>query len=183
MCAYVLVGLWACAWEGVGEGMQVALCVSTDVCTSACLHLREHGYLRIPSLLMAYVVEGNTAVSQTETGLMRRVLGCCVAGLSLEPGNEALKSGLEDARAALRGNGAGGPGGFSLFGPDFMTKLLTNPETREYLSQPDFMAMLEVHLRTRFFLCSDATHELPRCLECLVFFTCFISCRDRKSSM
>ena len=34
------------------------------------------------------------------------------------------------------------PGG-GLFGASFISKLALNPETREYLNQPDFMAMLD----------------------------------------
>jgi hypothetical protein len=42
---------------------------------------------------------------------------------------------------ASAGAGAGGVAG-GLFGPQFITKLMMNPETRPFLEQPDFKAML-----------------------------------------
>lgn len=71
-------------------------------------------------------------------------------GLEIEPGNEALKSGLDDAQAASTRpkGGSGSPYGSSspfgnMFqGPDVWAKLQTDPRTRLFLSQPDFVAML-----------------------------------------
>lgn len=58
-------------------------------------------------------------------------------GLELDPKNEQLQQGLKDVEAAQQGPAGG------LFGsPEFLTRLATNPKTRSYLSQPDFMSML-----------------------------------------
>ena len=68
------------------------------------------------------------------------------AALQLDPQNQATKQQLEEAmagRASSRSpaGGAGGLGG--LFGPDFMAKLATNPQTRSYLADPSFMQLLQ----------------------------------------
>ena len=62
-----------------------------------------------------------------------------VAGLELDPNNDGLKKALQEAEAAGKKSPMAG-----LFGPQFMAKLATNPKTRSYLSQPDFMQMLQV---------------------------------------
>lgn len=63
-------------------------------------------------------------------------------GLKLDPDNGQLQQGLQaaerEAARAQRGGGAGGMFG----GPDFIAKLAMNRETRGYLTQPDFMAMM-----------------------------------------
>lgn len=66
--------------------------------------------------------------------------GC--AGLKLDPSNAALQSGLKAAEQAAAA-GAGGGIGSMFSSPDFMAKLAMNPETRGFLEQPDFMAMLK----------------------------------------
>lgn len=64
-----------------------------------------------------------------------------VAGLELDPSSEQFKQGLADARQAKEGGPMGGPGG--LFGPEFLGRLATSPQTRHLLSQPDFLQMLQ----------------------------------------
>ena len=59
------------------------------------------------------------------------------AGLKQDPSNQQLKEGLEQASSA-------GGKGDGLFGPQFMAKLAMDPSTRGYLSQPDFMQMLQL---------------------------------------
>lgn len=59
------------------------------------------------------------------------------AGIKLDPSNQQMAESLEDSRRAK--SGGGGP---NLFGGDFTAKLAMNPQTRPFLSQPDFLAML-----------------------------------------
>ena len=63
------------------------------------------------------------------------------AGLTFDPQNAALQSGLKEAKQAQFKPQRGAPG--NMFGPEFMAKLHMNPQTRPLLSQPDFMAMLQ----------------------------------------
>lgn len=58
----------------------------------------------------------------------------------MDPDNATLKSGLEEAERAKQAASGGGGGG--LFGAQFMAKLATNPNTRAYMGQPDFLAMM-----------------------------------------
>lgn len=70
------------------------------------------------------------------------IYGICMhAGLDLDPSNEGLKKALQEAEAAGKKSPMAG-----LFGPQFMAKLATNPKTRAYLSQPDFMQMIQVRM-------------------------------------
>lgn len=71
-------------------------------------------------------------------------------GLQFDPANDGLKSGLADAQAAKPrarappGDspfGGGSPFG-NMFGPDVWVKLQSDPRTRPYLQQPDFVAMI-----------------------------------------
>lgn len=58
-------------------------------------------------------------------------------GLKHDPSNAQLQEGLQAARQeAQRATGGG------MFGPDFLSRLAMHPETRPYLSQPDFMGMI-----------------------------------------
>ena len=61
------------------------------------------------------------------------------AGLELDPSSEQFKQGLESAKQAKEG----GPMGGGLFGPEFMGRLATSPQTRHLLSQPDFINMIQ----------------------------------------
>ncbi|KAF0931674.1 hypothetical protein E2562_005671 [Oryza meyeriana var. granulata] len=69
-------------------------------------------------------------------------------GLALDPSNEGLKAGLADAKKAAAApprrpppSGADGIG--QMFqGPELWTKIASDPTTRAYLEQPDFMQML-----------------------------------------
>lgn len=63
------------------------------------------------------------------------------AGLTYDPQNAALQSGLKEAKQAQSKPQRGAPG--NMFGPEFMAKLHMNPQTRPLLSQPDFMIMLQ----------------------------------------
>lgn len=65
-------------------------------------------------------------------------------GLELDPSNAQLKQGLADAEAAQhRASSSKGPSGGGLFAnPQVLGRLATNPQTRPFLQQPDFMAML-----------------------------------------
>ena len=68
------------------------------------------------------------------------------AGLAIEPENALLKSGLEDVEhvSATRQQADDGMNqiGSMFRAPDLMGKLATNPATRDYLSQPDFLTMM-----------------------------------------
>ncbi len=101
-------------------------------------------------------------------------------GLQIDPSNEQLKSGLADAEEAqarphakaasracvradgitraqahMQGGGGGGDGIGSLFtAPDALGKLMTNPTTRAYMQQPDFVAIFNV--RPAVALCANA---------------------------
>ncbi|ONM15446.1 Hsp70-Hsp90 organizing protein [Zea mays] len=68
-------------------------------------------------------------------------------GLALEPSNEALKSGLAQARqsasAPRRPVGSGADAVGKMFqGPELWSKVAADPTTRGYLDQPDFVQML-----------------------------------------
>lgn len=62
------------------------------------------------------------------------------AGLEVDPENEGFKTELENLKAPPRRGGPGGGGG--LFGPEFLGKLATNPQTASLLAQPDFLQMM-----------------------------------------
>lgn len=69
-------------------------------------------------------------------------------GLELDPRNEALKAGLSDAHAANAKSKAPPLGQASPFanifsGPDVWAKIQTDPRTRGYLAQPDFVKILQ----------------------------------------
>ncbi|KAJ7514759.1 hypothetical protein O6H91_23G058200 [Diphasiastrum complanatum] len=70
-------------------------------------------------------------------------------GLEYEPNNDALKSGLADAQAAnSRPRSSPFSSGTSPFGnifqgPEVWAKIQTDPRTRAYLQQPDFVKMLQ----------------------------------------
>ena len=68
-------------------------------------------------------------------------------GLALEPSNDGLKAGLEDAKKAAAPpprRGPSGPDGIGQMfqGPELWSKIASDPTTRAYLSEPDFMQML-----------------------------------------
>ncbi|XP_011081199.1 hsp70-Hsp90 organizing protein 3 [Sesamum indicum] len=69
-------------------------------------------------------------------------------GIEIEPNNEALKSGLADAEAALarssRPRAAPGASPFGeAFGPEMWVRLASDASTREFLQQPDFVKMMQ----------------------------------------
>lgn len=69
-------------------------------------------------------------------------------GLEIDPNNDALKSGLPDAEAASArsSKSRGGPGANPFgeaFGPEMWVRLASDPSTRAYLQQPDFVKMLQ----------------------------------------
>lgn len=69
-------------------------------------------------------------------------------GLEIDPNNEALKSGLTDAKAAAsasfrsRAPAADNPFGSAFAGPEMWAKLTADPTTRNYLQQKDFCDMM-----------------------------------------
>ncbi|KAJ3680301.1 hypothetical protein LUZ60_016579 [Juncus effusus] len=65
-------------------------------------------------------------------------------GLTFDPANEGLKSGLADARAAAARARptASSPFGQIFQGPEVWAKLSADPTTRGYLQQPDFVQMM-----------------------------------------
>ncbi|KAF8692985.1 hypothetical protein HU200_039353 [Digitaria exilis] len=68
-------------------------------------------------------------------------------GLALEPSNEGLKAGLEDAKKAAAAPPRRGPSGPDAIGqmfqgPELWSKIAADPTARAYLDQPDFMQML-----------------------------------------
>ncbi|KAK3144127.1 hypothetical protein QOZ80_4AG0309120 [Eleusine coracana subsp. coracana] len=67
-------------------------------------------------------------------------------GLAIEPSNEALKSGLAQARQASSPrhptSGAADGIGKMFQGPELWSRIAADPTTRAYLDQPDFMQML-----------------------------------------
>lgn len=70
-------------------------------------------------------------------------------GLDIDPNNEALKSGLADAKAAAsasfrsRSPPADNPFGSAFAGPEMWAKLTADPTTRSYLDQEDFRNMMK----------------------------------------
>jgi stress-induced-phosphoprotein 1 len=69
-------------------------------------------------------------------------------GLEIDPNNDALKSGLADAEAALarssRSRGEPGASPFGeAFGPEMWVRLASDPVTRGFLQQPDFVKMMQ----------------------------------------
>lgn len=69
-------------------------------------------------------------------------------GLAIEPANEQLQAGLQEVEAAKARGGAGGGNPMGALGgifssPDVWAKISMNPQTRGYLQQPDFVAMLQ----------------------------------------
>lgn len=58
-------------------------------------------------------------------------------GLKHDPANAQLQEGVRAASQEMRSAAGGG-----MFGADFMTRLAMHPETRPFLSQPDFMAII-----------------------------------------
>ncbi|WOG88436.1 hypothetical protein DCAR_0207671 [Daucus carota subsp. sativus] len=67
-------------------------------------------------------------------------------GLDFDPNNQALKSGLADAEAAASARPDPRPSGSPFgdaFGPDMWTKLTSDPKTRGFMQQPDFVNMMK----------------------------------------
>ncbi|XP_019156396.1 PREDICTED: hsp70-Hsp90 organizing protein 3-like [Ipomoea nil] len=66
-------------------------------------------------------------------------------GLEVDPNNEALKSGLADAQSAqARSRGpSSSPFGDAFSGPEMWARLTSDPSTRAYLQQPDFVKMMQ----------------------------------------
>ncbi|KAG8374760.1 hypothetical protein BUALT_Bualt10G0029300 [Buddleja alternifolia] len=69
-------------------------------------------------------------------------------GLQIDPNNDALKSGLADAEeaaaAAARNSRSRAANPFGeAFGPDMWARLSSDPSTRGFLQEPDFMKMLQ----------------------------------------
>mmetsp|Transcript_3737 Transcript_3737/g.4048 ORF Transcript_3737/g.4048 Transcript_3737/m.4048 type:complete len:563 (-) Transcript_3737:206-1894(-) len=68
-------------------------------------------------------------------------------GLELDPENVQLKEGLQRAEQGQMGGGPGGAGAnpfASLFTPEKLAGLMTNPKVSKYFSEPDFMQKLQM---------------------------------------
>ena len=65
-------------------------------------------------------------------------------GLEKDPGSDLLKSGLAEAEAAARQAGGAGanPMAAMFSDPNLMARLAVAPETRNFMSQPDFLQMI-----------------------------------------
>ncbi len=73
--------------------------------------------------------------------MRKRVCGALVAaGLKHDPSSELLKSGLDEAQAALSAPPMG-QGPFAK--PEVLARLMMDPRTRPLLQQPDFQVMLK----------------------------------------
>ncbi|KAH0644154.1 hypothetical protein KY284_032038 [Solanum tuberosum] len=65
-------------------------------------------------------------------------------GLKIDPNNEVLKSGLSDAQSGQgRGRGPSSSFGDAFSGPEMWAKLTSDPRTRTYLQQQDFVRMMQ----------------------------------------
>ncbi|XP_049369788.1 hsp70-Hsp90 organizing protein 3-like [Solanum verrucosum] len=67
-------------------------------------------------------------------------------GLKIDPNNEMLKSGLSDAQSGQgrgRGRGPSSSFGDAFSGPEMWAKLTSDPRTRTYLQQQDFVRMMQ----------------------------------------
>ncbi|XP_073047843.1 hsp70-Hsp90 organizing protein 3-like [Primulina eburnea] len=69
-------------------------------------------------------------------------------GLKIDPSNDALKSGLSDAerasfRASMPRPGPGASPFDDAFGPEMWVRLASDPNTRGFLQQPDFVKMMQ----------------------------------------
>lgn len=65
-------------------------------------------------------------------------------GLSIDPANDACKSGKKEATQAKAGVGGGGLNPFAkLFGPDVWMKIQMNPQLAPFLEQPDYVNMIK----------------------------------------
>jgi stress-induced-phosphoprotein 1 len=67
-------------------------------------------------------------------------------GLAVEPGLAMLTNGLEDAkREASKGAGGAGAGGIgAVFGaPDVLQKIMSNPQTMGFLSDPTYVQKIQ----------------------------------------
>ncbi|XP_067680226.1 stress-induced-phosphoprotein 1-like [Haliotis asinina] len=64
-------------------------------------------------------------------------------GLKLDPQNQQLLDGLDDAKRHLTGPAGSQPVTNPFAMPDLFEKLEANPKTREFLKQPDYRLMME----------------------------------------
>jgi stress-induced-phosphoprotein 1 len=72
-------------------------------------------------------------------------VGAYEKGLAIEPENATLAAGLAEVQAAAaraQGGGRGDPMSNLFNSPDVWAKISTNPTTRGFLAQPDFVQML-----------------------------------------
>jgi len=76
-----------------------------------------------------------------------------------------MRQGLEQARAAAAGPPPA-PAGGGRVGPEFIGRLALNPETRGYMAQPDFMAMLQALGRDPSQMTACAPARRPRTAHC-----------------
>lgn len=65
-------------------------------------------------------------------------------GISYDPTNAQMKEALEDCKNQMRGGFRGSNGFENLFSdPESIVKLATDPRTRPFLNDPEYMEMLE----------------------------------------
>lgn len=66
-------------------------------------------------------------------------------GLELDPNSAQMKEGLRVCTQQASGGGGGMPGGLGAMfsSPEMWGKLATNPKTREYLNQPDYLEKMK----------------------------------------
>ncbi|VFQ88735.1 unnamed protein product [Cuscuta campestris] len=91
--------------------------------------------------------KGYSRLGAAHLGLHQRdeAVSAYKKGLEIDPNNEALKSGLSDAQSAQprSRDSSTGPFGDAFSGPEMWARLTSDPSTRGYLQQPDFVSMMQ----------------------------------------
>lgn len=91
--------------------------------------------------------KGYSRLGAAHLGLHQRdeAIAAYKKGLEIDPNNEALKSGLADAQSAQARPSApsASPFGDAFSGPEMWARLTSDPSTRGYLQQPDFVRMMQ----------------------------------------
>ncbi|CAH9086216.1 unnamed protein product [Cuscuta europaea] len=91
--------------------------------------------------------KGYSRLGAAHLGLHQRdeAIAAYKKGLEIDPNNEALKSGLADAQSAPSRSRAPSPSPFgdAFSGPEMWARLTSDPSTRAYLQQPDYVRMMQ----------------------------------------
>lgn len=91
--------------------------------------------------------KGYSRLGAAHLGLHQRdeAIAAYKKGLEIDPNNEALKSGLADAQSAQARPSApsASPFGDAFSGPEMWARLTSDPSTRGYLQQPDFVRIMQ----------------------------------------